>query len=342
MNDLKKKVEAILFASGKYMSLEEISRLCKKDEQEVKQALLELTVDYKQDTDRSLVVLNDGSMWKLTTKEEYGSIVRQIVSETELTKSQIETLAVIAFKYPIKQSDLIKIRTNKAYDHISDLENAGFISRQKYGRSRLIKLTDKFYDYFDLPRDKLKERFKGFEQLASTIEHKEDEGEHLKEEQQKMAKEEKEEAEKERKIMNGEVDLIDDDGKEVELKTYEEEPEIKVEEDIEKLDGLEIIDTKEKAEESEEPGQDADEPSKVKQEVEESIDDIKEETEEKEESDEEPETKEDETQESVEESEPTEETIDESPETKEESEIENGNEETEESDEPKDLLDASH
>ena len=36
-------------------------------------------------------------------------VVGKIVTETELSKTVTETLAVIAFKYPIKQSDLIKI-----------------------------------------------------------------------------------------------------------------------------------------------------------------------------------------------------------------------------------------
>ena len=58
-------------------------------------------------------------------------MVRKIVTETELTRSVMETLAVIAFKYPILQSDLIKLRTNKAYDHLVELEKSGYISRQK-------------------------------------------------------------------------------------------------------------------------------------------------------------------------------------------------------------------
>ena len=130
-------------------------------------------------------------MWKLTTKDDHHNVVRKIVSETELTKSQLETLAVIAFKYPIKQSDLIRIRTNKAYDHLSELEKTGFITRQKYGRSKLIRLTDKFFEYFDLPQDRLKERFKGFEELAESIEKKEEQIEDLKERQRKQAEEAK-------------------------------------------------------------------------------------------------------------------------------------------------------
>ena len=166
--------------------------------------------DYSKDEESSLVVINEENLWKLTTKEEFGNIVRKIVSETELTKSQVETLAVIAFKYPIKQSDLIKIRTNKAYDHLMELEKSGFITRQRYGRSRLIKLTDKFFEYFDLPREKLKERFKGFEQLADTIEEKEDEIEELRDEQIKRMEEAKKIEETERKVMDGEIDLGED------------------------------------------------------------------------------------------------------------------------------------
>ena len=124
--------EAQIFADG-------VTKLI----EQVKEALRELQVGYETNKDSSLLILNEADQWKLTTREEYGHVVRKVVSETELTKSQLETLAVIAFKYPIKQSDLIKIRTNKAYDHIMELEKTGFISRQKYGRSRLLKLTDK-------------------------------------------------------------------------------------------------------------------------------------------------------------------------------------------------------
>ncbi|MBD3164806.1 SMC-Scp complex subunit ScpB [Candidatus Woesearchaeota archaeon] len=220
MDELKKKIEAILFSVGKYISLEDIAQLCRKDEKEVKDALLELCTDYEHKKG-SLVVISDGNMWKLTTREEYGNVVRNIVSETELTKSQLETLAVIAFKYPIKQSDLIKIRTNKAYEHLSQLEEAGYITRQRYGRSKLIKLTDKFFEYFDLPKEKLKDRFKGFEDLAKTIESKEEEAELKKAEQRKISEQAKKQEEKEKKLQDGDIDIDLEDEKDSE--TAEEE-----------------------------------------------------------------------------------------------------------------------
>jgi segregation and condensation protein B len=259
MDEIKKKVEAILFSVGRFISLEEISRLCKSSQEKIKEILTELKVDYETKKDSALVVISDNDMWKLTTREEYGHIVRKIVTETELTKSQLETLAVIAFKYPIKQADLIRIRTNKAYDHLMDLEKAGYITRQKYGRSRLIKLTDRFFDYFDLPHDKLKERFKGFEQLAKAIEQKETEIEKVTEEEKKAKELEKYEAEKEKKLIEADVEigLIDEDGKKQPLEIIDEiekkeEPDLKDRMKV-TLGGLEVVDEEDNKDKVESP-----------------------------------------------------------------------------------------
>lgn len=172
--ELKKNVEALLFSAGKKLHIDEIAKLCNSKVEQVKQALTEIKKEYEQ-RNGSLMVIDEGDFWKLTVREPYLPIVRRIVTDTELSKSVLETLAVIAFKYPIKQSELISLRTNKAYDHLKDLEDTGYISRQKHGRTKLIKLTEKFFEYFDLPPEKLKEHFKDFESIAKTIEEKEKE-----------------------------------------------------------------------------------------------------------------------------------------------------------------------
>jgi len=115
--------------------IEEIAGLCHKPAEEVLQALNELKEKFSEDS--SLMLVAEGNFWKLSPREDYLHLVRQIVTKTELSKTLMETLAIIAFKYPIKQSDLIKIRTNKAYDHLRELEEIGYITRQKYGRTRL-------------------------------------------------------------------------------------------------------------------------------------------------------------------------------------------------------------
>jgi len=160
MEELKNKVEAVLFSSGKKMTVEEISRLCRTAPNLVTEQLQELKSDYDS-KNSSLLLMDEGDGWKLTVREQYTSVVRKIVAETELTKTMMETLAVIAWKAPVLQSDIVKLRTNKAYDHLRELESSGFISREKHGRTRLLKLTERFFNYFDLKNsDEVKEKFK--------------------------------------------------------------------------------------------------------------------------------------------------------------------------------------
>ncbi len=164
--ELKNKVEAVLFATGKKVAIEYVVKLTRSSKDEVLKALNELKRDYEAKK-TSLLVVDEGDFWKIIVKESYSPIVRKIVPDAELTRTMIETLAVIAWKAPVLQSDVIRIRTNKAYDHISEIESSGFISRQKQGRTHLIKLTQRFYDYFDVHNEQeVKGKFKGFKELA--------------------------------------------------------------------------------------------------------------------------------------------------------------------------------
>ena len=55
---------------------------------------------------------------------------------------------MIAYKQPIKQSVVIKIRGNKAYDHIKKFVEIGLINKKRVGHTSELSLTDKFHEYF--------------------------------------------------------------------------------------------------------------------------------------------------------------------------------------------------
>ncbi|MBI2102042.1 SMC-Scp complex subunit ScpB [Candidatus Woesearchaeota archaeon] len=232
---VKSKVEAILFSTGHRISLDDISRLCRTGKEDTLAALKELQREYDE-KQSSLMLVEEGDFWKLTVRDHLIPIVRKIVTETELTRSVLETLAIIAFKYPILQSDLIKLRTNKAYDHLAELEKSGYISRQKHSRTNLIKLTEKFFRYFDLTEEKLKEDFRDFDGIAKAIKEKEVEVERIKEEQRKKAEELKKEDEKIKK----EIESLDESGEEfkVPLETYGAKPKEIVAEEFEQEGAL--------------------------------------------------------------------------------------------------------
>lgn len=169
------QIEALLFSSGRAMNLEELSRLMRTRKTDfVRECARKLMEEYNG-KNSSLMMVEETDAWKLTTREKFLSVVRKVVAQTELSKTILETLAVIAYKSPVNQSDVIRVRTNKAYDHIKELERLGYISAQKHGRTKLIRLSQKFFDYFDVDQDKLKKKFDKFGDVEAMIKEKEKE-----------------------------------------------------------------------------------------------------------------------------------------------------------------------
>jgi len=160
MTENKKKIEALLFSSGKAMSVSDLASLTNLKEKEVNAALNDLKKDY-DGRDSSLMLMQEGDSWKLNIRENYVSLVTKIIADTELSKTVVETLGVIAWKAPVLQSEIIKIRSSQAYEHISELSDLGFVRKEKEGRSYLLRLTEKFFEYFNVPGEKaIKEALK--------------------------------------------------------------------------------------------------------------------------------------------------------------------------------------
>ncbi len=184
---LKNQVEAILFAVGRGIDVEEVARLCNSSVNSVNEVLHQLEADYKN-RDCALMVNGGEKIWKLNVREKYLNLVRNLIAETELSKPTMETLALISYKQPMLQSDIIKKRSVGAYDHIRELLDNGFISRQKKGRSYDIKLAPKFFEYFDVNDQKMRELFNEFEEDEVKIESSEEEVQKLEQERKEEIK----------------------------------------------------------------------------------------------------------------------------------------------------------
>lgn len=158
--ELNKEIESLLFSSGKMMTEKELSELTNTTPKAVKKALEELKADYDA-RDTSLVLVQANDSWKLNVREKYIHLVTKIVADTELPFPVLETLSVIAFKAPIVQAEIIRMRGTNAYEHIGVLIEGGFVEKRKKGRSFELGLTPKCYEYFDVQGDRgLKEALK--------------------------------------------------------------------------------------------------------------------------------------------------------------------------------------
>ncbi|MEK6825926.1 MAG: SMC-Scp complex subunit ScpB [Nanoarchaeota archaeon] len=145
-----KKVEAALFISGRYLSLQELVALTSVNPLLLKKILEDLMDKYKHS---GISVVQQDTLWKMDVAEEYTWMVNRLASgNSEFTKAEQETLAIIAYKQPMKQSVLVKIRGNKAYDHIKKFVEMGLVLKKKMGHTADLTVSESFYEYFHLPQ----------------------------------------------------------------------------------------------------------------------------------------------------------------------------------------------
>jgi segregation and condensation protein B len=112
-----RKVEAALFVSGKFMSLKELVALTDVNPLLLRDILRTLEEKYKG---KGVEVVRREDLWKMDVHPDFVYMVNRLASgNSEFTKAEQETLAIIAYKQPMKQSVLIKIRGNKAYDNVA-------------------------------------------------------------------------------------------------------------------------------------------------------------------------------------------------------------------------------
>jgi len=149
-----KKVEAALFISARYLTVQELVELTDINPLLLKELLEKLRENY-QKTDTSIEILNKDEFWKMDTRQEYFDMINKIATgKAEFTKAEQETLAIIAYKQPVKQSVLIKIRGNKAYEHVKHFIDIGLVKSKRAGHTLDLNLSESFYDYFHLEKKK--------------------------------------------------------------------------------------------------------------------------------------------------------------------------------------------
>tara|TARA_Y100000589_G_scaffold293271_1_gene298144 strand:- start:34 stop:534 length:501 start_codon:yes stop_codon:yes gene_type:complete len=142
------KIEAVLYIKGRPITKNNLSEITNSDQNLVEIALEELKNKYS-DPNSALELIENKSSISLELKQDLNEFVEDLLP-AELKTAALRTLAVIAIKKKILQSDLILLRGSSAYEHIKELIDKKFIQkrRQKDGRSFWLTLSDKFYQTF--------------------------------------------------------------------------------------------------------------------------------------------------------------------------------------------------
>lgn len=145
-----KKLEAVFFVSGRFLTMQDLISHTDLNPVIIRELIEKLQEKYEK-TDSAIEIVEKNNMWKMDVRREYSNIINKFATgSSEFSKAEQETLAIIAYKQPIKQSVIIKIRGNKAYEHIKKFVDLGLLKKKKTGHTHELSLSEEFHDYFNV------------------------------------------------------------------------------------------------------------------------------------------------------------------------------------------------
>ena len=109
---LKSDIESLLFVAGKPMTTKRIAELLEAEENAVELYIKELQTEYVE-RKSGVQIFSTGRQWQMGTAGENANVIEEFVKEEftgELTRPQLETLTVIAYRGPISKQELEIIR----------------------------------------------------------------------------------------------------------------------------------------------------------------------------------------------------------------------------------------
>jgi len=148
-------VEAALFMSSQPLMLDEIARISGINSLGyLKQLLDKLQKDYEK---RGMEIVSTRSGWQMQVRQGILPHVAHLTPYSDITEGCKRTLALVVYKEPMRQADLIRIQGNKGYTYIKQLKGRGLLRLEKRGRTMLLRLTQEFERYFGDERTRIKE-----------------------------------------------------------------------------------------------------------------------------------------------------------------------------------------
>ena len=147
-------IEAALYVTGKPLDLKTLGSVVGfRSEDKVKELARTLKDKYgKDESSLEVLELSDGR-FVMQLKPQYVRHVKRLATRQLLTPGPMRTLSFIAFRQPVTQSYLAKVRGSLTYSHVKQLRETGLIAEERLGRTKMLRTTPNFSDYFNLSHD---------------------------------------------------------------------------------------------------------------------------------------------------------------------------------------------
>lgn len=157
-DELKRMIEAILFAAGHPVTFEKLAEVTGAATEEIEDVIREYAKEYDAcGLPRGIQLLILGGACQLVTKEVFSEQIKAALGIRDggnLSKASLETLAVIAYNQPVTRSYIDQVRGVDSAYSVGVLVERGLIEEKGRmdvpGRPRLYGTTEAFLRVFGL------------------------------------------------------------------------------------------------------------------------------------------------------------------------------------------------
>lgn len=154
--DHKKLIEAALFISQKPLDLHDLAKITGLSSLGfVKESVESLQKDYEG---KGVEIVQIGEGWQMQVPPDLLPAVASLTPYHDLPEGPKRSLALVLYKEPVKQSEIIHIQGNKAYAYLKALRKMGLIKGEKEGHTRILTVTKELESYFGQPKERIKEQ----------------------------------------------------------------------------------------------------------------------------------------------------------------------------------------
>src|SRR5437867_12976220 len=153
--DLQQQLcEAALYVSGRPLDLKMIgSVIGARSEDKIRGIATAVSERYRSAGSPIQVVELPDGRFVMQLKAEFAKHVRKLASRPLLTPGPLRTLSFIALKQPVTQSYVVRVRGKLAYGHVKVLKDMDLVAYEVLGRTKRLRTTGTFADYFNLSHD---------------------------------------------------------------------------------------------------------------------------------------------------------------------------------------------
>ena len=150
---LRGLLEALVFASDSPITPKELAKLASAPQKQVRELLGELKTDYAS---RGMHLDEVAGGWVFRTSPQYAPFVRDLTKQkpVRLTRAQVETLAIIAYRQPITRPEVDDVRGVDSGPVLKLLLERDLVrilgKRDEPGRPLIYGTTSHFLEFFGL------------------------------------------------------------------------------------------------------------------------------------------------------------------------------------------------